>query len=319
MSHAMSHAPPFIALWLAGLALWCQPADAPAPPGARGWRWLLSARLPARLPAWALAWLLAVALAWAGGLLDAGGASAVLACIGLATWWQRSADRHHGTPTGALAPWVIGALALALALHAVPGIHNPLVLDRVQWRPGDPVFSLRASFDKACAGLLLLATLVPRCASLASARALLPPTIVAALLTTVAALGLGWAWGLTEPASTWPQVPGRPEAVPLFLALNLFVTCLAEEAFFRGVLQSALMNRWGTLGAAGLAAIALPAALFGLAHLGGGPKMAVLATVVGLGSGWAFARTRCIEAAVLVHFAVNAVHLLAFTYPVRPV
>lgn len=306
----MSHPLPFIALWLAGLALWCQPVGTSALSGQRS-RWH---RMP---PAWALAWLLAVALAWSSGLLDAQGASAVLACIGLATWWQRSARRHPGSWVGELAPWVIGALALALALHALPGTHNPLVLDHIQWRPGDPVFSLSASFDKACAGLLLLATLVPRCNSLTAARALLPPSILAALLTTVAAMGFGWAWGLTEPALTWPQVPGRPEAVPLFLALNLFVTCLAEEAFFRGLLQSALMNRWGTRGAAGLTAIALPAALFGLAHLGGGPKMAVLATVVGLGSGWAFARTRCIEAAVLVHFAVNAVHLLAFTYPAR--
>ena len=67
-----------------------------------------------------------------------------------------------------------------------------------------------------------------------------------------------------------------------------------------------------------MAATALPAVLFGLAHLGGGPQMALLATLVGLGSGWAFARTRCIEAAVLTHFAVNAVHLLAFSYPARP-
>jgi membrane protease YdiL (CAAX protease family) len=39
---------------------------------------------------------------------------------------------------------------------------------------------------------------------------------------------------------------------------------------------------------------------------------------VGLGSGWALACTRRIEAAVLTHFTVNAVHLLAFTYPARP-
>lgn len=309
MPHALSHALPFAALWLAGLALWCQPAGSLANAWpVTGWR-----RWP---PTWALAWLLAVALAWLGGVLDAQGTCALLACIGLASWWHRSADRHHGTRTGAFVPWVIGALALALALHAVPGIHNPLVLDRIQWRPGDQPFSLSASFDKACAGLLMLATVAPRCTSLASARALPSPVGQAALLTTVAALGLGWAWGLTEPAPSWPSVPDHPEAVPLFLALNLFVTCLAEEAFFRGLIQSALMKRWGGWGTTGLvAAIALPAALFGLAHLAGGPKMAVLAAVVGLGSGWAFARTGRIEAAVLVHFAVNAVHLLAFTYP----
>lgn len=267
---------------------------------------------------WALAWLFAGALAWMGGVLDARGAVAVIGCIGLAAWWQRSTRRHPGTWVGSTMPWAIGALALALALHAVPGFHNPLVLDGISWRPADPAFSLRASFDKACAGFLLLATVVPRCTNLAAARVLVIPTGQAALLTTATALGLGWAWGLTEPALSWPRAPGHPQAVLLFLALNLFVTCVAEEAFFRGLLQAACAQRWARWGAVGMAAaVALPAALFGLAHLGGGPRMAVLATVVGLGSGWAFARTRCIEAAVLVHFSVNAVHLLAFTYPAR--
>lgn len=307
----MSQALPFIVLWVAGLALWCQPTAASALPGPHRW----GHRRP---PAWALAWLLAWGLAWSGGLLDARGALAILGCIGLSTWWHAAARRHQGTWVGALMPWLIGALSLALALHAVPGVHNPLVLDDVQWRPGDPAFSLRASFDKACAGLMLLATVVPRAMAPGANPRWARPTALAACLTTAAALGLAWAWGLTEPARTWPQVPGHPGALPLFLLLNLFVTCVAEEAFFRGLLQSALARRFAPWGAPGLAAaIALPAVLFGLAHLGGGPLMAALATWVGLGSGWALARTARIEAAVIVHFAVNATHLLAFTYPAR--
>jgi membrane protease YdiL (CAAX protease family) len=39
------------------------------------------------------------------------------------------------------------------------------------------------------------------------------------------------------------------------------------------------------------------------------------ATVAGLGYGWAFLRTGRIEAAIAVHFAVNAVHFLLFAYP----
>ena len=305
----MRQALPFALLWLATLALWLQPpapGPHPHPP---------QSKQPA---AWAVAWLLAVGTAAWAGLLDARGTAALIACVGLAAWWRGEADRHASTRLGALAPWFFGALSLALALHLVPGIHNPLVLDEVRWRPGDAPFSLRASFDKGCAALLLLATVVPRCPSPPPVRALVAPVGIAALLSTVAALGLGWAWGLTEPAQRWPAVPGHPQAVVMFLALNLLVTCLAEEAFFRGLLQSALMKRWGGRGAVGLvAAIALPATLFGLVHLAGGLRMVALAAVVGLGSGWAFARTRRIEAAVLVHFAVNAVHLLAFTYPAR--
>lgn len=344
----MHPALPFIALWLAGLALCCQPAAAAGQQsvGTRHVHTPAGRAVRRGGRTWAMTWLLAGGLAWSGGLLDARGALAVLGCIGLAGWWRGVAPHDGGLggssgkaqhSTGpqwlhAMAPWLIGALALALALHIIPGFHNPLVLDGARWRPGDPPFSLSASFDKACAGLLLLATVVPRCIPLAavsanaSANASVSANVGAnaatiaraALLTTFAALGLGWAWGLTEPAMAWPQVPGHPEAMALFLALNLFVTCVAEEAFFRGLLQSALMRRWAARGMAGtVAAIALPAALFGLAHLGGGPLMAVLATIVGIGSGWAFARTGRIAAAVLTHFTVNAVHLLAFTYPAR--
>lgn len=305
----MRQALPFVLLWLATLALWLQP-PATRPPPHLPWH--------VRPGAWAIAWLLAVGTAAWAGLLDAGGTTALVTCIGLAAWWRGAADRHASTRLGALAPWVFGALSLALALHLVPGIHNPLVLDGVRWRPGDAPYSLRASFDKGCAALLLLATVVPRCPSPPPTQSLGAPVGVAALLSTVTALGLGWAWGLTEPAQGWPAVPGQPQAVATFLALNLLVTCLAEEAFFRGLLQSALMKRWGGRGAVGrVAAIALPATLFGLVHLGGGLRMVALAAIVGLGSGWAFARTRRIEAAVLVHFTVNAVHLLAFTYPAR--
>lgn len=305
----MRQALPFALLWLATLALWLQPpapGPHPHPP---------QSKQPA---AWAVAWLLAVGTAAWAGLLDARGTAALIGCVGLATWWRGEADLHAGTRLGALAPWCFGALSLALALHLVPGVHNPLVLDGVRWRPGDAPYSLRASFDKGCAALLLLATVVPRPQGPNAWKSIVAPVGVAALLSTLVALGLGWAWGLTEPALRWPAVPGHPQAVATFLALNLLVTCLAEEAFFRGLIQSALMKRWGGRGALGwAAAIALPAALFGLVHLGGGLRMAALAAIVGLGSGWAFARTGRIEAAVLVHFAVNAVHLLAFTYPAR--
>ncbi len=314
-SRPMATTLPFLALALAGLAWWCQRRPPEAVAG------IAPLRTPSRLiglPAWALCWVAAAALGGWSGLLDAMGVAAVAACIGLSCWGANAAvHRPHRAPPRWM-PWVVGAFALALALHAVPGFHNPLVLDQVQWRPGDPAFSLRASFDKANAALMLWVMVVPRgpAASWGARPSL--TTMAIASLTTALTLGLGWAWGLTEPASSWPQVPGQALALPLFLLLNLFVTCLAEEAFFRGLLQTALMKRLSVHGWGGrLSAIALPAALFGLAHLGGGPQMAALATLVGLGSGWVFARTRCIEAAVLTHFTVNAVHLLAFTYPAR--
>lgn len=296
---------PFLALWLAGLALWASPTAAP-PPG------------HFRLPAWVLAWVLAAALAWAVGLIDVRATGVVLACVAWSAWWRQASARQAPCGLVAATPWLAGALALALSLHLLPGFHNPVLLDAVQWRPGDPAFSLRASFDKACAALLLLATLVPHPAPAPRRGHGLRWTALMAVVTTGLTLALACALGLTEPASGWPQVPGQPLALPLFLMSNLLITCVAEEAFFRGLIQAGLARRATRFGKPGQAlAIAAPATLFGLAHLGGGPLMAALATLVGLGSGVALARTGRLTSAVLVHFSVNATHLLAFTYPAR--
>jgi hypothetical protein len=40
-----------------------------------------------------------------------------------------------------------------------------------------------------------------------------------------------------------------------------------------------------------------------------------LATIAGLGYGWIYQRTGRIEASILTHFALNAVHFFAFSYP----
>ena len=55
--------------------------------------------------------------------------------------------------------------------------------------------------------------------------------------------------------------------------------------------------------------------LFGLAHAGGGATWLAVATIAGLGYAAIYARTRRIEGAILVHFAVNAAHFIGFTYP----
>jgi membrane protease YdiL (CAAX protease family) len=55
--------------------------------------------------------------------------------------------------------------------------------------------------------------------------------------------------------------------------------------------------------------------LFGLAHIAGGWRYVALATVAGAGYGTVFYRSRRIEASILAHFTLNAVHFLLFTYP----
>jgi membrane protease YdiL (CAAX protease family) len=109
----------------------------------------------------------------------------------------------------------------------------------------------------------------------------------------------------------------------LFLTTNLFLTCVAEEAFFRSLVQDPLrglrpgqhVGAGGSWSARIVLAIVVSGMLFGLAHAAGGPSMILMATLAGLGYAAVYARTNRIEAPILVHFGLNATHLLAFTYP----
>lgn len=283
----------FVLLLLAiAVAWWPQPQ--------RGW--------PGHVPPWALLYGIAVALAWHHGLLRPPALAALAALFVLAT-----AAAHVQNRALRLLLWLaLAGLCAALALHRVPGFHNPVLLDGVRWSPGAPAFTQRLNFDKGSVGLALLVLLVP--AAQGDSRRAVVPTAAIALATLCGVLGLGWWLGLVRPDLKWNL------QLAWFLPVNLLLTCVAEEALFRLLVQDALASRFGapsvrpTAGRAALAVL-LSAALFGLAHLAGGPRMALLAGLTGLGAALAYAVTGRLGPAVLVHFAVNAVHALAFTYP----
>lgn len=67
-----------------------------------------------------------------------------------------------------------------------------------------------------------------------------------------------------------------------FLSINLFFTCVAEEAFFRGFLQQELSKVLHGKSYLFIVPI-ISALLFGIAHIGGGFEYAFVASAAGLG------------------------------------
>lgn len=258
-------------------------------------------------PLWLL--LLVVAMAWGlvAGVLEPVAigalvllAGAAYACVRAPRTWMRLA---YGVLTA--------VLALALAMHKLPGFHNPRLLDGVVLSAGAAPFTLYANFDKGAVGLVLLALLCQRVRSWTELGAVLRRTAPVLLLTIVVTLGFALAAGVVGVDFKLPR-----QAL-LFIGVNLLFTVVAEEAFFRGLLQARLASalarfRWGPW-----LAVAVSALLFGAAHLGGGLRYGILATIAGLGYAVAYQRTQRIEAAILVHIALNAVHFIGFTYPAR--
>lgn len=257
---------------------------------------------------WMALFAAAVVAACFAGVLTAPAVVALLVMTGLCLKAAGvEARRQAGGWT-----WAAGGSGLALALHVLPGFQNPLLVNAVRITPDALPFTLYANFDKGSVGLLMLACFAPRLASWRDARAVVGPTLVAIVVTGAASIGAAWLAGYVR---FEPKLGALPSFAPAFLVINLFFTCVAEEAFFRGLIQERLTRGLADRPRLVLLPVVVSAALFGLAHLGGGPLYVAVATLAGLGYAGVYAKTRRVEAAVLTHFAVNATHFMFFTYP----
>ncbi len=250
-----------------------------------------------------------------GGALGAALGNGIVTPIGLgwiagfavaALTFSRAPKPGHAR---VIAGAAIVVLAAGLMTHQLPGFNNPCVIDSVRLTPDALPYRLHLNFDKTLVGLFFIGFCHPRIASITEAwRALrLAAPIIGGLLAVLLAASL--IAGYVRFAPKFP-----PEA-PLFLWTNLCLTCLAEEAIFRGFVQRGLQERWRHLPRGKWFALGIASMLFGLAHAAGGPTYVILSTVAGLGYGWAYLRTGRIEAGILAHFTLNAVHFLFFTYP----
>lgn len=289
---------PFVLLVVSICAAWLSP---------------LSVRQRLRVHPWAIIYAAAVIAAFAQGFLQVSAVASLIVLVALALWTTRATRRA--------AYWLAFALllllCLALALHKVPGFNNPVVINAVQFSPDAKPFTQYLNFDKGSVGLILLALLAPKLRRGDRADRLAAETVAGYALTTVVVLGVALASGLVR------FEPKLPPQTLLFLATNLFLTCVAEEAFFRALVQDPLRGmRAGQAGPEGaswraraIVAIVVSGLLFGIAHAAGGTSMIVMAALAGIGYAAVYARTNRIEAPILVHFGVNATHLLAFTYP----
>lgn len=271
------------------VAAWLQPVKVNASLALPPWVVLFAAACASGLATGLVAWQGVLALA----------AFAALACIAKAV--------KPGLVKVAL---LIGTgwMTLALSVHKFAGFSNPSLVSNMRVSEGAPTFTHNLNFDTSAAGLILFAVFCVPARTREEWREVLRlyPVIIG---TPIVVFAIGLALGYVN---VDPKIVAY---TPIFLLCNLLFTCVTEEAFFRGFMQHQLsvgMQRWR---AGPYIAMVIAAILFGIAHAKGGPMLIGLASLAGLGYGYAFLRSKRIEAAILTHFALNALHFLAFTYP----
>jgi uncharacterized protein len=254
---------------------------------------------------WVAALVAAVAAGYFTGALQGLAAVwiAVAAALAVGYCRARAASNRALQLTAGIA---FGVFATAMGLALLPGFIRVDLVPAQVLSPGAAPYAIAVGFPKVVTGILILGLINPALprSGLAKVLASAAPVFV---LTTAAVIAFTLALGYTAFAPKWTAL------FWLWAVINLFFTCLSEEAFFRGFVQAELSG--AGRGHRALAALVAGAVLFGLAHFGGGLTYVIAGLIAGLGYGWAFLRTQRIEAAMAVHFGVNATHFLLFVYP----
>ncbi len=206
--------------------------------------------------------------------------------------------------------WPFAAVALAvfaylLTSHLMPGFHNWRVIDGHLLTPDAVPYTLYFNYDNACVGWVLAALWVmPDTGNNSISR--IPKSWLLMTLLAVATLAIV---GTLIGYIAWD--PKFPAILLLWIPCNLIITCVTEEALFRGLLQRSLVR----IVSMPFIGVVLASIAFGCAHYMGGPAYIALASVAGIYYGIAYLYARRIEASILTHFTLNLIHLLLFTYP----
>jgi len=108
--------------------------------------------------------------------------------------------------------------------------------------------------------------------------------------------------------------PKLPYFAPVWILVNLFFTCVAEEAIFRRLIQQKIYESL-TGKFALFISILIASVTFGLAHFKGGITYMILASLAGMFYGYIYYKSKRIESSILLHFIFNLTHILLFTYP----
>ena len=198
-------------------------------------------------------------------------------------------------------------LALALALHWMPGFYNGRAINPERLSPDAVPFSMYLNLDKPLIAFWLL-LVCPWVAPRVAWRASIGAALMGLMLATLAALGGALLLGMIAWAPKWPAQGW------LWLLNNLLLVTLVEEALFRGYIQGGLSRCFNHLRYGQTLALLIASALFGLVHIAAGWQWVLLAGLAGVGYGLAY-RFGGLRAAIATHLGLNVLHFVFFTYP----
>lgn len=199
-----------------------------------------------------------------------------------------------------------------MAVYRPAGFDYPLIWSPGPLYEGGSPYSLYVNLSKAVGGYLVILWLwfgmrLYESNSLA-ARPLwnyLAPVAAGAgatLLIAYAFFGVGWE-------AKWP------DGIYYFFLVNLLVTVVSEEAFFRLLLQAQIERFFNSSKGGNCVAVAVSSVVFALAHSSASEAVFFLFLFAGFVYATVYARTRSLAASIATHFGVNIAHITLLEYP----
>lgn len=189
--------------------------------------------------------------------------------------------------------------------HLIPGFKNDLVINQVSISPLSIPFSMYLNFDTTIIAIILFinSDLYKREKNIDIKSSII--TLKLLFLCTSTLMALGLLAGYIQFDIKFSNLLG------IWLINNFFFVCFEEEVVFRGIIQ----NKLNTLFTHRHIIIILSSFLFGLRHYKGGMVYILLSMIAGCFYGLAYQKTQRILCSMIVHFSLNFIHLIFFTYP----
>ena len=202
--------------------------------------------------------------------------------------------------------WIIFIIALLLSYHLVKGIANLQIVAHENISDGAYPFSLWFNLDTIIAslGILVFATLGQ------TSKVSFPKLLLIYLLA------IGVVALLAVTLDVVKLDIKLPEFWLSWLIINLLITCVFEEAFFRYFIQGSLQRVFATYHYGDIIALIIATMIFTAKHFPGPPNYLITVFVAGLFYGYIYKITNRIEASIALHFIINTLHFFLFSYPI---
>ena len=205
-------------------------------------------------------------------------------------------------------------LGFFIAIFRPEGFNYPLILSLSDLNKEGNPFELYANLSKAFGAYLVILWFVdkylkdrdPNSESLSAYLLSKSPTVVISILSVFvfAILFFDLDWN-----------PKYTDKIILFAFTNLFISVLAEEAFFRLLLYNHICKLFNSNMTGTIVALAITSILFAASHTLPTSSLFFLYLFTGFVYAYVYKKTSSFIASVSTHWGVNLIHITLFEYP----